>query len=69
MCVCVFAVPAHLQDIHHKNDVHQSAESRQTVADNVVDYNDALASEMLQSFPLSVTFIYKALNLFLCDNI
>ena len=63
------AVFVFLQDKYLKNDVHQSAESRQTVADNVVDYyDDALASEMLQSFVLSVSFIYMALNLFLCDN-
>ena len=39
------------------------------LADNVVDYDAALASDMLQSLLLFVSFIYMVLNLFLCDNI
>ena len=62
------AVFVFLQDKYLKNDVHQSAESWQTVADNAADYDEALASEMLQTFLLFVSFIYMALNLFLCDN-
>ena len=60
---------AHLQDKYLKNEVYQSAESWQTVADNVVDHDGTLASDMPQSFLLFVSFIYMALNLFLCDNI